>query len=312
VPRCGEEAGQPQEVTPASPERDEVDVGEAGDRLPLWLAKEAVRHGELRLAAQQSNLAAMETRATAIFGWSIPTILALGAAALSSRFTGAAVGAAVCLAGSAIHCAVALWPQKWGHPGHNPNVLLDMQLSSELEVLEAVAGGYASTARLNDDRLIRFGAWLRTAWVLFIAAPVAGLVGVLMATITWVRSLRGRCPFAAVIAMDSEHGLAGSPAGRTAVHHANLSRARRPLPFRAVSASRNVSALSCACAWRRACSAACSAAASCACRAAIRCPGRLLIGIGGRLTSEFAGLRRFQGRHPDIGLPKGTRVVAHV
>ena len=35
--------------------------------------------------------------------------------------------------------------------------------------------------------------------------------------------------------------------------HAALSRARRPLPFRAASASRNVSALSCAaCAWRRA------------------------------------------------------------
>jgi hypothetical protein len=59
-----------------------------------------------------------------------------------------------------------------------------MRLPSELEVLEAVAGGYANTARLNYARLARFGAWLRAAWVLFIAAPVMGLLGFFIATMT--------------------------------------------------------------------------------------------------------------------------------
>ena len=48
---------------------DEVEAGFVGDELPLWQAKEVVRHAELRLASQASTLQAFETRATAILGW---------------------------------------------------------------------------------------------------------------------------------------------------------------------------------------------------------------------------------------------------
>jgi hypothetical protein len=48
-----------------------IEVGEADDKLPLWLRwliidREAVRHGEALLGAQHNNLAAMEARASSI------------------------------------------------------------------------------------------------------------------------------------------------------------------------------------------------------------------------------------------------------
>jgi hypothetical protein len=154
--------------------RTAIEVGATDDELRLWLAKEAVRHGELRLTAQQNNLAAMESRATSMFGWSIPTILALGTAALRSRYSGPALSAATCMVGTAVMCAVALWPQPWGHAGHRPPMLLNEQLQSELEVIESIALGYDQTADSNEARLTRFGEWLRVAWLLFLLSPLMG------------------------------------------------------------------------------------------------------------------------------------------
>jgi hypothetical protein len=153
------------------------------DPYELARAKEAVRQGEMRLTAQQSNLAAMEARATAIFGWSVPTVLGLGAAALTSRYTGAASAAAVCLFGAAVHCMVALWPRHWGHQGYSPLVVLDLSLSSEVDMLESIAQGNAATSEANAARLSRFGWWLKSSWLLFLAAPVMGGIGLIVGQI---------------------------------------------------------------------------------------------------------------------------------
>jgi hypothetical protein len=59
-----------------------IEVGaniQDGD-LRLWRAKEAVRQGELRLAAQAAIRTALEARATAITGWAAASFLALAAA----------------------------------------------------------------------------------------------------------------------------------------------------------------------------------------------------------------------------------------
>jgi len=167
----------------ANPTVADIEVGATEGDLRYWLAKEAIRHGEVHLQSQQSNLIAMETRAGAIFGWSIPTILGLGTVASQGHHPGAAIGSAVCLAGAACACAWALWPQKWGHAGYRPGILLSEKLPSELEVLESIAAGYDETATVNDARLSRFWRWLRMAWILFLASPLVG--GLTLAFATW-------------------------------------------------------------------------------------------------------------------------------
>jgi hypothetical protein len=162
------------------PDGGSVEVGAVDADLRLWLAKEAVRNGELLLASQLSNLTAMETRATALFGWSVPTILALGAAALNTRYTGPAIAAASLLGGAAVACAHGLWPQKWRHAGYHPGEILNEKLTSELEVLESIAGGYAKGADLNNARLDQLADCLRFAWVFFIVSPVAGGIALLV------------------------------------------------------------------------------------------------------------------------------------
>ncbi len=88
-----------------------IEVGDADDNLPLWLRREAVRHGKVLLGAQHNNLVAMEARASSILSWNVPTIIALGAVALHGPLAIAAVVAAVFLFVAAIACVVALWPR---------------------------------------------------------------------------------------------------------------------------------------------------------------------------------------------------------
>jgi len=138
----------------------------------------------------------MESRATSIFGWSVPTILALGALALHNSHSGTTLISAIFIAGAAListillacaafECARALWPRKWGHPGHDPKQLIEEQLQTELEVLESIALGYSETAKLNDARLVAFGRHLRGAWAFFILAPVAGCLWIVVITLAW-------------------------------------------------------------------------------------------------------------------------------
>lgn len=154
--------------------------GATGDKLRLWRAKEAVRHGELRLSGQHNNLSAMETRATSIFGWSIPTVLALGALTASGSYCFAPVLGMASLSGAAILAAIALWPKDWGLQGQMPKVVMDDDLETEMESLESFALSYQDTIESNEAILDEFGRSLQKAWFWFISAPVAAGIGLLL------------------------------------------------------------------------------------------------------------------------------------
>jgi hypothetical protein len=175
-----------------------IEVGSASTdgTLRYWLAKEAVRQGELSLGSQISALARLMASATSILGWSVTISLALTAAIASAvappspnaqsvllpllrHALWPAVAAEVLTLTAAVCCVVVLWPHRWHSPGHEPALLLASQYDTELEVLEAMASGYAAAADRNSDRLTRLEKWLHVAWGCFVGAPIAGGVALL-------------------------------------------------------------------------------------------------------------------------------------
>ena len=87
------------------PVPQEIEVGAVEGDLRYWRAKEAVRQGEARLAAQAAIRTALEARATALTGWAAVSLLATTGAALAAKdiggFAGAA-GASAVLFGAAV------------------------------------------------------------------------------------------------------------------------------------------------------------------------------------------------------------------
>lgn len=156
---------------------DTIEVGAADESLRYCLAKEALRQGELQIAAQISALQSLATRATAILGWSITVASALIAAAISGPWKPAALPAAGFMFAAALCCFIALWPRDWTLPGHDPRWLLSRPFATELEVMESMASGYADGNEQNIRRLQRFGGFLRAAWVCFLLAPLGGIIG---------------------------------------------------------------------------------------------------------------------------------------
>lgn len=153
-------------------EEDPIEVGETGDTLRFWAAKEAIRHGELHLTAQASSLSAMEGRATSILGWAITGVFALGAVSTNGQYRAAAGFAAGLLFVSAICCVVGLWPRAWAVAGMLPKQVRESNLSTELEILESVGKGYDIAIEQNDFRLKSFGKCLSASWVLFALSPI--------------------------------------------------------------------------------------------------------------------------------------------
>jgi hypothetical protein len=149
-----------------------VEVGADEDALPLWKATQAVRHAELRLAAQASNLTAMEGRATSILGWSVAGTTVLGAASLQGEYRAAAAVAAAMLFLSAILMVVAVWPRRWGLAGELPIFFTSTSLESELAIQEQILEDYRVTIDENERRLATFGQFLAISWMFFVAAPV--------------------------------------------------------------------------------------------------------------------------------------------
>lgn len=96
-----------------------IEVGQNGPEFRLWLATEARRQGEIRLAAQASAVAALEARATSILQWSVGIAVALTAVILGASAPKQLIPCAATLALlglSALMCVTALWPKNW-HPG---------------------------------------------------------------------------------------------------------------------------------------------------------------------------------------------------
>jgi hypothetical protein len=172
-----------------------IDVGAANSdgTLRRWLGQQAVEMGEAILGAQLASVTRLTTSATSMLGWSVTISLAL-IAAISSALsppgtTGtAASGVAVFLGNllwpgivalgstliAAVCCVIVLWPGYWHPPGHAPDLVLNAPYDTELEVLEALAGGYADAVHANSRRLTRLELWLRAAWLFFAGAPVIG------------------------------------------------------------------------------------------------------------------------------------------
>ena len=94
------------------PDGGSVEVGATDADLRWWLAKEAVRHGELLLPSQLSNLTAMETRATALFGWSVPTILDTRCS--RAKYPIHRTGDCRCLVARGCGCSLRLWAMASG------------------------------------------------------------------------------------------------------------------------------------------------------------------------------------------------------
>jgi hypothetical protein len=130
---------------PISPDENplavpEIEVGAAGSDLRYWKAKEAVRQGEARLAAQASVRATLEARAAALTGWAAVSLLAATGAAFTAKDTAGLTGAAATafiLFGAATLGIHAARPRNWSMVGYDPLVITSDPLASELEVLIA-------------------------------------------------------------------------------------------------------------------------------------------------------------------------------
>jgi hypothetical protein len=164
-------------------ETAEIELGVTAEQggLRYWRAKEAVRQGELGLAAQASTRQAFEARATALLGWVVAVGAAL-AAWLSANTTPpfqqklpALVIFAVLFA-TAAACIPIIWPQFWGQPGYNPRFVLDSTLDTELEQLEQMAIGYADAINVNERYMNRAGWLMRLAFCLIASIPFIGAV----------------------------------------------------------------------------------------------------------------------------------------
>ena len=109
-------------------DRPAIEVGAIGGSLRYWLAREGIRQGELRLAAQVASIQAMEARASSLLTWAVTIATALGAAVADSRYQAPAVCALVPAAAAAFECAIAMWPRAWDSSlpaaGHAPPPLL--------------------------------------------------------------------------------------------------------------------------------------------------------------------------------------------
>ena len=160
-----------------APSQIEVGANIQDGDLRLWRAKEAVRQGELRLAAQAAIRTALEARATAITGWAAASLLALAAA--TAAVTGVAPRAGTATAGAVLFVAAGMCihvarPRDWAQAGYDPTVITGDTLGTELEVLESVAEGISPGIQRNNIRLEEMGKLLRWSGWLLIAAPILG------------------------------------------------------------------------------------------------------------------------------------------
>jgi hypothetical protein len=151
----------------------QFEVGATDSNLRFWRAREALRQAELRLAAQAGLITAIEARATALMGWAVAAALAAVAAyvAQPERATTPAAAAAAALALAFALALAAVWARCWATPGFEPAALLDSDLGSELEEIEAMTLGLGEGIRRNDRRLDQAAWLLRGAWIAFGTSP---------------------------------------------------------------------------------------------------------------------------------------------
>lgn len=151
----------------------EVGASTGEGTLRYWRAREAVRQGELALAAQDRSFAGMQARASAILGWSAAGMVALGAWSTQGHNDAWLFPAAAALFLSASCCVAGLWPRNWYSAGYTFSQLAEGH-DTELQSLEAIAMGYETDCTLNRRALRQFARYLRAAWLILLAAgPIA-------------------------------------------------------------------------------------------------------------------------------------------
>jgi len=160
-------------------EQQEIEVGAADGAFRYWLAKEAVRQAELRLAAQALSLQALETRATTMLGWISAMSLAIaGVMATKSGLALLVPGIilAVPLLVAGWLCVAALWPREWNSAGHDPRWVMGESagepVAVELTVLEAMASSHGDGIEANRRRLRWMGNRVRVSWIALACMPV--------------------------------------------------------------------------------------------------------------------------------------------
>lgn len=156
-----------------------IEVGAVEGELRYWRAKEAIRQGEARLAAQAAVRTALEARATALTGWAAVSLLAAtgaGFTATETRSFLAALAASIVLFTAAAIGVHAARPRNWAMVGYDPSVITTDPLGSELEVLESIAAGLSPGIQDNNIRLDAMGLMLRWAGWLLLAAPVIAAI----------------------------------------------------------------------------------------------------------------------------------------
>ena len=157
----------------------EIEVGATDRDLRYWLAKEAVRQGEARLTAQNTTRTALDARATALTGWAAVGLLATAGASFTARddpaFLGATTAAVVLFVAAATGIYAAR-PRSWSLIGYSPDLIrgLASTLMTELEVLEAIAGGLNDGITINNRTISQTSRLLRWAGWLLIIAPLIG------------------------------------------------------------------------------------------------------------------------------------------
>ena len=174
-------------VSPAPSGEGLVEVGAIGADLRYWRAKEALRHGELRLGVQAQATQALEARATAILGWSVVGAPALGAAAVNGAHPIAAVTMALCSIGAAGLCIIAVVTRDWAGPGYRPAIVFEDRSRTELEAIELMVIGYQQAVQTNHDGFQHFQILLKWALGCIVAAPVVGAVSI--AVSWWLAAL---------------------------------------------------------------------------------------------------------------------------
>jgi len=156
------------------------DVGAVGRTLKIAMAHEAVRQGELQMAAQVNHLQAAETRAISLLGWTNAAALAGAALAASHNFQ-FAIWIIILVASPALitilSCIAALWPSRWIGQGTDINWLLDSVLDSDSELsnLTLMAKGYADAIKENEARIWKITGLIRIGYFGFSLSAAFGI-----------------------------------------------------------------------------------------------------------------------------------------
>lgn len=163
----------------------DIELGATAGDLRYWLAKEALRQVESQKKSQTDVYASFSNRATSILGWAVTGLSALGAAIVTGNFVFVSLAAAFPLLVAGGLSIYVLWPKKWFDAAWPADWLLQTSLTSELEVLEAMASGGQATMTADSRKLDGSAKAVAVAYACLASAPVVALLTFLGLSLWW-------------------------------------------------------------------------------------------------------------------------------